>query len=75
MSDPADAPSLAFIDTTNDVLVGTQSGGVTILMPPTFPMTPAQATRMAAWLLAIATTLDPNVEQLFAPTLEAIRNT
>jgi hypothetical protein len=59
------------IDTTNDHLVGTMGGRVVILVPPTGPMDPDEALRLAAWLVALA---DPSGER-FGEIRKAVEST
>jgi hypothetical protein len=60
------------IDTSNDQLVGMQ-GKTVIVAFPTAVMSPVDAARHAAWLVACAETIAPHLD--FAAVLQAVRNT
>lgn len=63
------------IVTDNDQMVGVQGlERITVLMP-TRVMSPAQAIRHAAWLVAMAEIVDPSLEGRFAEVLKAVQNT
>jgi hypothetical protein len=60
------------IDTSNNQLVGMQ-GKTVIVAFPTAVMSPENALRHAAWLVAVAEAVAPELD--FAAVLEAVRNT
>jgi hypothetical protein len=60
------------VDTVNYQMVGVQGGRVTVTLPKP-AMTPAEAVLHAAWLVALAEALDPDVD--FAAVLAAVRST
>lgn len=64
----------AEIDTGNDQLVSMTMERVTVLLPAN-SMTPADAIRHAAWLVAVAEIIDPSLEGRFADVLKAVQNT
>ena len=63
------------LDTTNDQLVGVQGGTLVTILLPKARMTPAQAIRHAAWLVAMAEAVDPDAHYAFEQTLDAVRGT
>lgn len=62
------------LDLTNAQLVGVLGGKVLVSLPQLRPITPAQALVHAAWLVVIASSLDPTLPP-FGEVLEAVRNT
>ncbi len=59
------------IDTSNTHLVGVRGDEILVMLPPTRPMSRAEALRFAAWLVALA---DFDDDQ-FPRILDAVRNT
>jgi hypothetical protein len=63
-------------DTANHFMVVANGGTLAILNPPGRPITPREALNLAAWLIALARTVDPELSgKEFYQTVDAIQNT
>jgi hypothetical protein len=71
---PDDGAHVDALDTANRFMLGVRGGLISPAVPLVWPINPAQAVLMAAWLVALAEGLDPDAGELLVRTLDGVRS-